>query len=103
MKALGLAHKTEAGGVLLNIADEPGLKTAWQQLHANIGRHAPDPRFPFGLQDPSNRKPSVPFAEKLRVRRIVRVNYREPAAHRPDTGVAGRPRQPHERECEDAG
>lgn len=40
-QAAALAHKTEAGGVLLNIADETALRQAWQQLHANIARHAP--------------------------------------------------------------
>jgi len=36
-----LAHKTEAGGVLLNIADEAGVRAAWNTLHDNIERHAP--------------------------------------------------------------
>ena len=40
-QASALAHKTEAGGVLLNIADEAHLARAWQQLHDNIARHAP--------------------------------------------------------------
>ena len=34
-----LAHKTEAGGVLLNIRDEAALRAGWQQLHDNIRRH----------------------------------------------------------------
>jgi acyl-CoA synthetase (NDP forming) len=41
-QAAALAHKTEAGGVLLNIADEAGVRAAWQKLHDNIARHAPD-------------------------------------------------------------
>lgn len=40
-QASALAHKTEAGGVLLNIADGAQLARAWQQLHDNIARHAP--------------------------------------------------------------
>lgn len=40
-QASALAHKTEAGGVLLNIADEAQLARAWQQLHDNIAHHAP--------------------------------------------------------------
>lgn len=40
-QAATLAHKSEAGGVLLNLADEAALRTAWAQLHANIERHAP--------------------------------------------------------------
>ena len=34
-----LAHKTEAGGVLLGIADEAQLRQAWQRLHDNIRGH----------------------------------------------------------------
>ena len=41
-QAGALAHKTEAGGVILNIKDEAGLKDAWQTLHANIKKHQPD-------------------------------------------------------------
>jgi len=40
-QAAALAHKTEAGGVLLNIADEAALRTAWQKLHDNVTRHQP--------------------------------------------------------------
>jgi acyl-CoA synthetase (NDP forming) len=35
-QAASLAHKSEVGGVLLNIADESALRAAWQQLHANV-------------------------------------------------------------------
>ena len=41
-QAGALAHKTEAGGVILNIKDEASLKDAWQTLHANIKKHQPD-------------------------------------------------------------
>jgi acyl-CoA synthetase (NDP forming) len=40
-QAAQLAHKTEAGGVMLNIKDEAGVRAAWDELHANIERHAP--------------------------------------------------------------
>lgn len=40
-QAAQLAHKTEAGGVLLNIADEAGVRAAYQNLLDNIERHAP--------------------------------------------------------------
>ncbi|HVG52043.1 MAG TPA: acetate--CoA ligase family protein, partial [Xanthobacteraceae bacterium] len=40
-QAAKLAHKTEAGGVMLNIADEAGVRAAWQKLHDNIEKHAP--------------------------------------------------------------
>ena len=37
-QASGLAHKSDAGGVILNIADEVALLRAWDELHANIRR-----------------------------------------------------------------
>jgi acyl-CoA synthetase (NDP forming) len=37
-QAATLAHKSEVGGVLLNIGDEPALRAAWQQLYANVAR-----------------------------------------------------------------
>lgn len=37
-QAARLAHKSEAGGVLLGIGDEAALHTAWQQLHDNVAR-----------------------------------------------------------------
>lgn len=37
-----LAHKTEAGGVILNIRDEAELTTAWNRLLANVTDHRPD-------------------------------------------------------------
>lgn len=36
-QAAQLAHKSDVGGVLLNIADEAALRGAWERLHANIG------------------------------------------------------------------
>jgi acyl-CoA synthetase (NDP forming) len=40
-QAGALAHKTEAGGVILNIKDDAGLREGWQTLHTNIERHQP--------------------------------------------------------------
>lgn len=40
-QAGALAHKTEAGGVMLGIKDEAGLRDAWKTLHANIEKHQP--------------------------------------------------------------
>jgi acetate---CoA ligase (ADP-forming) len=37
-----LAHKTDAGGVLLNLSDESALRTAWATLHKNIAANRPD-------------------------------------------------------------
>ena len=36
-----LPHKSDAGGVLLNIADAKGLPAAWSRLHDNIARSRP--------------------------------------------------------------
>jgi acyl-CoA synthetase (NDP forming) len=40
-QAAALAHKTEAGGVLLNIKDEAGLRAAWDTLQQNVARAQP--------------------------------------------------------------
>lgn len=37
LKAMGLAHKTEAGGVALGIADEPALRTAFARMRHSTG------------------------------------------------------------------
>ncbi|MBZ4019105.1 acetate--CoA ligase family protein [Streptomyces purpurogeneiscleroticus] len=37
LKAMGLAHKTEAGGVALGLADEPALRTAFARMRAATG------------------------------------------------------------------
>lgn len=37
-----LAHKTEANAVLLNIADEAQLRSAWDRLHTNVAAVRPD-------------------------------------------------------------
>ncbi len=40
-QAAALAHKTEAGGVALHLADAAAVHGAWEMLHANIGRAQP--------------------------------------------------------------
>jgi acetate---CoA ligase (ADP-forming) len=40
-QAASLAHKTEAGGVMLNIADAAALAHAWETLYANVARARP--------------------------------------------------------------
>jgi acyl-CoA synthetase (NDP forming) len=40
-QAASLMHKTEAGGVMLNIADEAALRRAWQTMVDNVARAAP--------------------------------------------------------------
>ena len=40
-QAAALAHKSDAGGVILNIADTDDLRAAWEQLHANVQRAKP--------------------------------------------------------------
>ncbi len=40
-QASALAHKTEAGGVLLNVADEAAVRAGWQRLHDNVARYQP--------------------------------------------------------------
>jgi acetate---CoA ligase (ADP-forming) len=44
-QAADLAHKSEAGGVLLNLRDAQGVRAAWEKLHENIKRYAPDLRL----------------------------------------------------------
>jgi hypothetical protein len=40
-QASELPHKSEVGGVIVNVMDAPGLRSAWQQLMANIQQHRP--------------------------------------------------------------
>jgi acyl-CoA synthetase (NDP forming) len=40
-QAAALSHKTEAGGVMLNLADEAALRSAWSTMQQNIKRAAP--------------------------------------------------------------
>jgi acetate---CoA ligase (ADP-forming) len=41
-QAAALAHKTEAGGVILNLTDEAAVRTAFDTLVKNVKRAAPD-------------------------------------------------------------
>jgi acyl-CoA synthetase (NDP forming) len=41
-QAAALSHKTEAGGVMLNLADEAALRAAWSTMMASVKRAAPD-------------------------------------------------------------
>ena len=41
-QAAALSHKTEAGGVMLNLADEAALRAAWDTMMKNVKRAAPD-------------------------------------------------------------
>ena len=40
-QAAALSHKTEAGGVMLNLADEAALRAAWDTMQQNVKRAAP--------------------------------------------------------------
>lgn len=40
-QASALAHKTEAGGVLLNVADRAAVEVGWAAIHANVAAYAP--------------------------------------------------------------
>jgi acyl-CoA synthetase (NDP forming) len=40
-QSASLAHKTEAGGVILNLAGEDAVREGWARLHANIERAQP--------------------------------------------------------------
>jgi acetate---CoA ligase (ADP-forming) len=40
-QAAALAHKSEAGGVMLNLADEAALRAAWERMQRNVQRAAP--------------------------------------------------------------
>jgi acyl-CoA synthetase (NDP forming) len=54
-QAAALSHKTEAGGVIVNLANESAVRAAWDTLVGNVKRAAPKRRH-RGLQDiPSSR------------------------------------------------
>ncbi len=40
-QAQALSHKSDAGGVILNLADDAALEAGWAQLYANVAAHAP--------------------------------------------------------------
>jgi len=41
-QAAALSHKTEAGGVMLNLADEAAVRAAWDMMMTSVKRAAPD-------------------------------------------------------------
>jgi acyl-CoA synthetase (NDP forming) len=41
-QASALPHKSDVGGVIVGVADEAALRTAWQQLHESVKRHRPE-------------------------------------------------------------
>jgi acetate---CoA ligase (ADP-forming) len=41
-QAAALAHKSDAGGVIVGIRDATALEAAWTKLHANIARARPE-------------------------------------------------------------
>jgi acyl-CoA synthetase (NDP forming) len=40
-----ITHKTEAGGVMLGIADDDALREAWRRIHGNVAQHRPDAKI----------------------------------------------------------
>jgi acyl-CoA synthetase (NDP forming) len=40
-QSAALSHKSDAGGVILNIADDAALTAAWTDLHANVAAYDP--------------------------------------------------------------
>jgi acyl-CoA synthetase (NDP forming) len=40
-QSAGLSHKSDAGGVIIGLADAAALAAGWDRLHANLARHRP--------------------------------------------------------------
>ena len=55
-QAAALSHKTEAGGVMLNLGDETALRTAWNAMQHNIQRAAPSVALDGCLVEAMSRK-----------------------------------------------
>ena len=55
-QAAALTHKTEAGGVMLNLADEAALRAAWDTMQKNIARAAPGVTLDGCLVESMSRK-----------------------------------------------
>ncbi len=55
-QAAALSHKTEAGGVMLNLADETTLRAAWDTMQQNIKRAAPGVTLDGCLVETMSRK-----------------------------------------------
>ena len=41
-QSAALSHKSDAGGVILNVMDNAGLAEAWDRLYANVAAYAPE-------------------------------------------------------------
>ncbi|MBU6395453.1 MAG: acetate--CoA ligase family protein [Sphingomonadales bacterium] len=39
-QAAALSHKSDAGGVILNLADGPAVRAAWEQMHASVAAYS---------------------------------------------------------------
>jgi acyl-CoA synthetase (NDP forming) len=48
-QASELPHKSDVGGVLINLADEATLRAGWNTLYANVGKHRPNLRLDGAL------------------------------------------------------
>jgi acyl-CoA synthetase (NDP forming) len=55
-QAAALSHKTEAGGVMLSLADEAALRAAWGTMQGNVKRAAPDVKLDGCLVEAMSRK-----------------------------------------------
>ena len=55
-QAAALSHKTEAGGVMLNLADEAALRSAWARVQQNIKAAAPGVTLTGCLVEQMSRK-----------------------------------------------
>jgi acyl-CoA synthetase (NDP forming) len=55
-QAAALSHKTEAGGVMLNLADEAALRAAWDAMITSVKRAAPDVRLEGALVEKMSSK-----------------------------------------------
>jgi acyl-CoA synthetase (NDP forming) len=42
IQSAALSHKSDAGGVILGLADEDALRAGWERLHANVRASAPN-------------------------------------------------------------
>ena len=59
-QAVELTHKTEAGGVVLNLADENALAEGWERLHRRVAQSRPDLKLDGVLVEQMG-KPGVEF------------------------------------------
>lgn len=41
-QAAALGHKSDAGGVILNLADPIAVRAAWDRIHINVGAYSPE-------------------------------------------------------------